>query len=255
MILLLGGTGDTAPVATGLAEAGHDVLVSTATTVALNVGDHPRITRRSGPLAPEELTELLRHHGVRAIVDTTHPYAAQITQIAFNAARAVDIPYLRYVRPSAVDGADDVLVAEDHDRAAALAFSFGRPVLATTGSKNIAPYVQEARRSGVGITARILPEPASLDICRQAGLTEEELLPARGPFSVEENRRDIRECGAGVLVMKDSGTAGGTEAKLQAARTESCHVVLVRRPPLVEADHYDSLDELSSATLAAVPAE
>ncbi|MBF0509675.1 MAG: precorrin-6A/cobalt-precorrin-6A reductase [Deltaproteobacteria bacterium] len=43
MILLIGGTSETASFAEALAAAGFDVLVSTATDVALEVGRHPRI--------------------------------------------------------------------------------------------------------------------------------------------------------------------------------------------------------------------
>ena len=45
-VLLLGGTSETAPLATALARAGHNVLVSTATDIALDVG-----TRTSGGAA------------------------------------------------------------------------------------------------------------------------------------------------------------------------------------------------------------
>ena len=50
MILLIGGTSETAPLASGLAGVGYEVLVSTATDSRLNVGDHPRISRRAGRL-------------------------------------------------------------------------------------------------------------------------------------------------------------------------------------------------------------
>ncbi|MDO9585413.1 MAG: hypothetical protein Q7I93_02885 [Syntrophales bacterium] len=43
MILLLGGTADTAILAAMPAEAGYDVLVSTAAGIPLATGDHPRI--------------------------------------------------------------------------------------------------------------------------------------------------------------------------------------------------------------------
>ena len=50
MILLLGGTGESAAVAEGIAEAGYEVLVSAATDVPLNSGSHANLHRRSGRL-------------------------------------------------------------------------------------------------------------------------------------------------------------------------------------------------------------
>ncbi|MBI2437234.1 MAG: precorrin-6A/cobalt-precorrin-6A reductase, partial [Lentisphaerae bacterium] len=50
-----------------------------------------------------------------------------------------------------------------------------------------------------------------------------------GPFSLEENRALIRRFGVGVLVTKDSGAAGGFQAKQEAARLEGCLLVVVGR--------------------------
>ena len=44
MILLLGGTSETAPIAEGLANAGHFVLVSNCTDTPLNTGAHAAIS-------------------------------------------------------------------------------------------------------------------------------------------------------------------------------------------------------------------
>ncbi len=48
MILLIGGTSETAPLASGLAAAGYEVLVSTATDAPAGDRDHPRISPPDG---------------------------------------------------------------------------------------------------------------------------------------------------------------------------------------------------------------
>lgn len=58
MILLLGGTADTAILATMLAEAGYDVLVSTATGIPLATGDHPRIVVHVDQMPPLDVPRL-----------------------------------------------------------------------------------------------------------------------------------------------------------------------------------------------------
>ncbi|MCU0580672.1 MAG: precorrin-6A/cobalt-precorrin-6A reductase, partial [Desulfobacterota bacterium] len=77
-ILLLGGTSETAPLAESLAEQGFSVLVSTATAVPLNIGRHPGIRHRSGPLDKDQLAVLFRTEGIRAVLNATHPYAELI---------------------------------------------------------------------------------------------------------------------------------------------------------------------------------
>ena len=59
MILLLGGTGVTAEIALGLARGGYRVLVSRATDVPLDVGQHAGIESRWGELDDRGLAELI----------------------------------------------------------------------------------------------------------------------------------------------------------------------------------------------------
>ncbi|MBI2191566.1 MAG: precorrin-6A reductase [Planctomycetes bacterium] len=249
MILLLGGTSETAALATGLAEAGYPVLVSTATEIPLETGRHPAIRRRSGRLDAEGLAAIVREEGIRAVVDATHPFATVVHATARETATRLSIPYLRFERPHTDLQTHNLFFAEDHPQAARIAFSFGRAVLLTTGSKVLEPYVSEARRTGTALAARVLPHPQSLEACRAAGLPDGLILTGRGPFSVEENRSAIRQFGIGVLVTKDSGAAGGVPEKIAAARLEGCCVVVVRRPAESTAAVYSSVPGLIEALL------
>ena len=173
MILLLGGTGDAAAIALGLAAAGYRVLVSKATDVPLDVGRHALVESRSGELDESGLAELIARRKIRAVVDATHPYAVAIRAAARRVAERMKIPCLRFTRPPAIDPhAAGVQFAPDHAAAARAAFSFGQPVLLTTGTRNLAPYVAESRRTGLPLVVRVLERPASRAACRQAGIPD-----------------------------------------------------------------------------------
>lgn len=271
MILLVGGTSETAPLAAGIAAAGFDVLVSTATDAPLAIGDHPRIFRREGRLDEVGMVALAEDKGIRAIVDAAHPYAAAAHAAAQRAAQRLGIPCLVFRRSEALIpdnnhrseavSTDDAALASDKSRAASpvenpafaeagsiktpgslvrftadhaeaaeIAFTFGRPVLLTTGSRNLASYVNAAHRTGIPLTVRVLDAPESMDACREAGIPEDRIIAGRGPFSVEENLAAIRRFGIGVIVTKDSGRVGGVEAKLAAAYQTNCRVIVIRRP-------------------------
>jgi precorrin-6A/cobalt-precorrin-6A reductase len=251
MILLLGGTSDASPLARRLADSGYRVLVSRATDVPLATPRHPNIESRAGRLDEQSLAELIDRRGIRAIVDATHPYAVAIRAMASRAAREKSIPYLCFLRPAAVDPAlPGVEIVADHRAAAAAAFARGRPVLLTTGTRNLGPYVEWAEATQLPLVVRALDHRASLDACRRAGVPREHVLLGRGPFSVEDNRRHIRRFGIGVLVMKDSGRAGGASEKIEAAGAENCAVIVVARP--ATGDHKVFTD---AATLVAALAE
>ena len=86
------------------------------------------------------------------------------------------------------DEGSPIRFAADHGEAARLAFADGHPVLLTTGSRNLAPYAAEARRTGVPMAARVLDAPESLAACAAAGIPAERIIAARGPFSTAENQ-------------------------------------------------------------------
>jgi len=226
MILLLGGTSETVAIAEALVAKGHAVLVSTATTMPLR-GQLPEgVYTRNGMLDEQGLVRLLREEKIMAVVDATHPYAEAVSQNAYKACQTVGIPYLAYERPG--HRMEGVQWVATHSQAAELAFSFGKPVFLTIGVRNLAPYIAEASRQGIAIRARVLNHSGSLAICQEAGLSDSEILCADGPFTVEENIRHLK--GYGVLVTKESGEAGGVDAKVEAARLSGCEVVVIERP-------------------------
>ncbi len=273
MILLIGGTSETASLAEGLAAAGYVVLVSTATDTPLAVGDHPRISRREGRLDEEGMVTLAKKKGIRAVVDAAHPYASAAHTTAQRAAKRLGIPYLAFRRPESLIPDDDrrtdavtadsvapapdkghpaspgenpataeaggreasgspVRFAADHAEAAEMAFALGRPVLITTGSRNLTPYAEAARRTGVPLAVRVLDAPESLAACREAGIAEDRIIAGRGPFSVEDNLAAIQRFSIGVIVTKESGRAGGLDAKLTAAHQANCQVIVLSRPEI-----------------------
>lgn len=249
MILLLGGASETATLAQALAESGFSVLVSTATDESLDVGAHERIIRRCGPLGLEELEALARSRDIAAIVDSTHPYATAAHENAWAAAESLGLPYFRYSRPAtAFDGSCHM--AKNHEEAAAIACSFGRPALLTTGAGNLAPYAEAFRKAGVRLVVRALPRDESIAACKAAGISLDDVITGRGPFSVDENRRVITRFGIGVLVTKDGGKAGGAPEKIEAARLESCEVVVVGRPDESARPSFSDIDELVHAIVA-----
>jgi|GEM_PF-62467 len=252
MILLLGGTSETAHLAEAIACAGHRVLVSTATGIALATGLHPCIAHRQGRLDAEQMAALVRERGVQAIVDATHPYAAAVRATAEAVAAHAGIPYLSYVRPGSVGEGTDVWLAADHEEAARLACESGRPILLTIGSRNVLPYAAAARQAGVLLIARILDHSESHESCRAAGIPQEHIITGRGPFGVAENRSIIQKYKIGVLVTKDSGIAGGVLEKLEAARLEGCQVIVVGRPEQA-CGGFDNVEALLSTLNQCVP--
>ena len=101
-VLILGGTAEARRLAEVLTAAGYDVLTSLAGRVsapALPVGR----VRIGGFGGVDGLTEFLSQHQIDAVVDATHPFAAQISANAEQAAARSGRPLLRLDRPGWAD--------------------------------------------------------------------------------------------------------------------------------------------------------
>lgn len=253
MILLLGGTSETARIADELAETGLRVLVSLATDTPLDLPARSEIQTRRGRLDVAAMAKLVREHGISAIVDAGHPYAAELHATARRAAEATDVPLFPFVRPAAIPpDAPGVVFVKNHQHAANAAFADGRPVLLTTGANHLNEYVEASRRTGVRLIVRVLDREASHAACRKAGLPADCIMAGRGPFGVQDNQAQIRRLGIGVLVTKDSGNAGGTLEKLAAAQAEGCLCVAITRPLL---EGVSDISQLVEAVKKAVSAQ
>jgi precorrin-6A/cobalt-precorrin-6A reductase len=222
MILVLGGTAEARELAGGLHAAGVVVTSSLAGRVS-----RPRLpagaTRIGGFGGPEALADWLAEHGVRAVVDATHPYARRISASAARACPAAGVALLRLERPGWSERPGDRWRwVDDLDAAAAAVGELGgRRVLLTTGRQGLAAFagVDEA-----WFLVRCVDPPA------ERLPRHHELLLDRGPYAVDGELALVDEHRIDLVVTKDSGGTH-TAAKLDAARARGLPVIVVRRPP------------------------
>lgn len=222
-VLLLGGTGEARALATAL-ERSTDIQVvsSLAGRVRdplLPIGD----VRVGGFGGAEGLAKWLGDHSVDGIVDATHPFAAQITRNALEAAARVEVPIVVLRRPGwSRMGRQDWSTVRDVDAAAALLPELGTRAFLTIGRQSVHSFA--AVRTMWFLVRAIDPPEGPMP-------PHSQLILARGPFSVAEEAALMRRHRIDVLVTKDSGGAG-TAAKLDAAAELGIPVLVVRRPPL-----------------------
>jgi len=221
-LLLLGGTAEARELAGILHGAGESVVTSLAGDVAT-----PRLPEgevRSGGFGGRAgLAGYLREHGVRAVVDATHPFAQQITANAAAACAEVGCALLRLSRPSWAGRPEAATWhwVDSISQARTVAGHLGSRVFLAIGRTSLGEFAEWTDRY---VLARVVDQPpwtvpASWDV-----------LQARGPFRVDAERHLLRDRRIDVLVTKDSG--GQADAKLDAARELGVPVVIVARPPL-----------------------
>ena len=228
-VLVFAGTTEGRELARWLSEQrGVETCVSCATEYGAQLlGPLPHTRTLAARLDEAGMEGLVREGGFDVVVDCTHPYASIVTANARAAAQAQGCDYLRVVREGEPVG--DWVRASDPAQAAELLAGMAGDVLLTTGTKDIAAYCADPGLRG-RLWVRCLPNEASVDAARAAGVAPGRIVAAMGPFSLEDNVALIRRSGARVLVTKASGRAGGFWEKVQAARDTGCALVVIGRP-------------------------
>lgn len=221
-VLLLGGTAEGRALAAGLAQVRG---VSVTTSLAGRVKDPARLhgqVRVGGFGGVNGLMAHLLAHSVDAVIDATHPFAAEMTRSAAKACSVCEVPLVRVERPAWVRRrADQWHEVDTVAEAAAAADRLGTRLLVTTGRQEAARF---ADVQAYCLLRSVEPPDPPLP-------AKHEVLLDKGPFAVAAEIALLTDKRIDVVVTKNSG-GGATIAKISAARELGLPVVMVRRPPL-----------------------
>jgi precorrin-6A/cobalt-precorrin-6A reductase len=221
-VLVLGGTTEASKLARALAERTDiDATLSLAGRT-IDPAAQPIPTRIGGFGGVEGQAEWLRAHHIDAVVDATHPFAAQISRHAAEAAKLTGTPIVAFVRPAWRREAGDRWIEVDDLDAAAIALGPDpRRVLLTTGRLGLAHFEAAPHHHYL---IRTIDHPGDLP-----GLPDHALLLDRGPFDFDAERELMLRERIDVVVTKNSGGAA-TYPKIVAARELGLTVVIVQPP-------------------------
>ncbi|WP_285030886.1 cobalt-precorrin-6A reductase [Mycolicibacterium sp. lyk4-40-TYG-92] len=218
-LLLLGGTSE----ARALAKRLHpdvELISSLAGRVpdpALPVGP----VRIGGFGGVDGLRTYLQDNEITAVVDATHPFAANITANAAQACAGLRLPHLVLARPAWPHG-DAIVVADDRQAAQTVEDHGYQRVFLTTGRSGTPAF--RASDAWFLIRAVTPPEADTLP-------PHHHILLSRGPYDYDNELTLLRDHRIDALVTKNSG-GGMTRAKLDAAAALKIPVIMVDRPAL-----------------------
>ena len=167
----------------------------------------------------EEMARFLTEQGCTRVIDATHPYAIQVTKNIKEAVHHLpDMEYIRLKRKTETGTADaEITYFPDTPSCAEALEKIEGNILLTTGSKELAAYCtkEEVRER---LYVRVLPGMESIRLCMEQNIAGKHILALQGPFSTKLNEALIDQYEIRCLVTKISGSAGGWEEKIQAAK-------------------------------------
>ena len=186
-ILILGGTSEARELAAALVASGADVISSLAGRVSRPALPAGRV-RVGGFGGVDGLVDYLRAGKITAVVDATHPFAAQISANAAAATALAGVPLLRLERPGWRDHpqAGSWTWVADAAAARAAAEAARRPFL-TTGRQSLEAFLPWADRRAI---VRVVDPPEF----SRAGRVDRDHL-ARPVLIRQRAAADDRPCG------------------------------------------------------------
>ncbi|TKK33847.1 cobalt-precorrin-6A reductase [Pseudomonas sp. CFBP13528] len=220
-ILLLGGVTEALAIARTLGPA-HIYSLAGVGRVPTDLTCQVRVGGYGGA---EGLAQFVRDERISLILDATHPYAAQISHNAARAAQLCAVPCWALRRPAwQPQAGDDWRDVSDWAELIEALKPFKRPLF-TLGREPL-QHLDE-------IPADQFWTLRALDV--YPGNERCEVIGARGPFLVEDERALFERRRIDVLISKNSGSTA-TEPKLEVARECGVPVLVLKRPVLAAVD-------------------
>jgi precorrin-6A/cobalt-precorrin-6A reductase len=243
---LIGGTSESVALAIAFTHQHLPCTVSVTTAAAqARYPQNPLLRVVVGQFQPEDLPAFLEQEQIGAILDASHPYATEISQLAITMAAEYHLPYLRFERgklTGSTPGSSDSAVGSVASLATWLAGAnlLGQRVLLTLGSKALPQFLPWQERCT--LFARILPTSAALQAAASGGFKRDRLFALFPPISHDLERALWQHWQISMVVTKASGQPGGEAIKRQVAAELGVTLIVIQRPPLVYPQQTSNLE-------------
>ncbi len=243
-IWLIGGTRESAELATELIRSQIPCVVSVTTESARSLypfSDNAYLQIWVGRLQTETIGQFIQTYRIGAILDASHPFATEVSQLAIATANQLQLPYLRFERPTLNDPSLQKLSVPTPSNSLETVFScidtfldsnelVEQRALLTIGYRFL-PLFQPWQEKAT-LFVRILPSIVALEAALEAGFSSDRIIALRPPVSVDLERALWQHWQISMVVTKASGTPGGEAMKRQLAAELGIKLVLISRPDI-----------------------
>ena len=244
-VWLIGGTSESAKLASALLAAHIPFVVTVTTKAARQL--YPEPTRVVvGQLTPDRMEDFVRTYCIGCVLDASHPFASVISKSAIATVQQIEaknqaIAYIRYERRTVSKG--DVQTSAGCDRT--LTFEsietlfdhlqhHKHRILFTLGYRTLVSYASHIAklRQKSQLFARILPSPAAISAAVAVGFSSKEIVALRPPISYDLEKAIWQRWNISCVVAKASGEASGEIVKRQLAAELDVRLALLKRPQI-----------------------
>lgn len=211
----------------------YSVTAFTATEYGVEILKNSPCKTHYGRLNEAEFAEIFKKSDFDAVIDATHPFAEEVSNILKRVCKNLEIFYLRLLRENTEYNYKKIIYADSKEKAAEILSHHNGNILLTTGAKTLDFYEKNVKDFALRGWVRILDTADSRYLTKNS---KSHIIYSVPPFSTEDTLKILKENNISIILSKDSGIRGGVPEKLAAAEIFQIPVVMIRRP--VEKDGF-----------------
>ncbi len=244
MILVLGGTSDSLKVCSKLNELNQKYILSVTTNYGLEIANTYTKDIIVDRLSYEKMNGFIDANQIDLIIDSTHPYAVEVSKNAIRCSEFKNIKYIRYERKSLLESVDyeKAYIVKDLYEACEVANEKGKNIFVSTGSKNLATIVEKTKDKN--LIVRVLPTSDVLLSCEKLGLNADNIVAMKGPFSKDINKELYKHYNIDLVITKESGVEGGFLEKVESCMEMGIPIVIIKRNTIDYPNNIQNIDDL-----------
>lgn len=221
---------DNVIVASSMSEYGRSLLP-----------DRDNIINVIGKKGVDDIVGIILKESIDLIIDSTHPYAKEISQNIIEASKKTGVKSIRYERVSTIPKDRGIHFDTMEEICNYLRLKNGN-ILFTTGVNEVLNIVDRLDQKRVFV--RVLSVDSSLDIIKRSGLKSHQVVLKKPPFTLEENLKHIEEFNISFLVTKDSGSEGNIDEKIEATKESGIELLVIDRPQIDYKNVYYNINDI-----------
>lgn len=168
-ILIFAGTKNGRELAEMLADRNHEVIVSSASAYgSAQIKTHPNITTYHGRLDYNALIKFAKAIEVDVVIDSTHPYAVEVSKNVIRLCNEFGYKLIRFERPSTINKEEGYHFKNMSAVCKYLQSQDGNILFFTTGVNEVPSIVKDISTDRIHV--RVIPVDRSMEIIKTCGL-------------------------------------------------------------------------------------
>lgn len=242
MIWVIGGTKDSRVFLEKYIKIDSNIIVSTATEYGGKLLENFDIKTSTKKMDKTEMLNFIDEYNITKIIDTSHPYAFEVSQNAMDVADEKNIKYFRFERETIDLLPKKYSKFNDIESLINYIENLEGNILVTLGSNNVPAFKDLKNLSNIYF--RILPKWDMVKRCEDNNILPKNIIAMQGPFSEIMNIAMLEQLNIKYLVTKKAGDTGGEKEKVTACDKKDVEIVYLEKKEMKYKNCYTDIDEL-----------